>query len=475
MRSLGWSATAVLLLLSGCKTPDFAAMRQEQTTAFTQQLKERTEATIKDRGTLDLDACIDIALENNTALKSAEIQQRLATLDRQTAFSNFLPTLDLKFNLTALDHQPASKMFGALTVPMQDQTVRDMTFQLQQPVFVPATWYLFSMRQRGEEIAGLVTGYVRQQIALRVTALYFHCLALREMQTSLESQIASAEALAKQAKAYLEEGVATASQAHQAELLLQVRQAALQQNKRAQDGAVADLLSTMGLSPLSGLSLVADTPIEAPKEALEELVLQALLANPQLQMADRNVAIQQDAVRLAITRFLPNLVGFANRASTSNSFTAYPDMMATGMAGVLNLFHGFADVNAYRAAREQQKAAYEKREEACFSIMVGVIRAHLNWEDAQTTMALAKKALETAESRASEADQQWKEGVLNTSDRLQATADRDEAQTNVTNARFQEQVALATLRHVMGGAYLGKQAEAAKAASGEAKKKHETK
>ncbi len=444
-----------LLFAGGCHTPNFTASRKEQAESFTQKLKTDTETTLKDRGPLDLDACIDIALQNNVALKSAEVQTRLAKLERRTAFSNFLPSLDMKYNITALDRQPASKMFGGFEIPVQDQTVRETTFQLQMPVFVPATWYMYAMREHGEDISNLVTGYVRQQIAVRVTALYFHCLALRESSAAIKSQVTAAETLAKQAQSYLTEGVATASQTRQAELLLEMRKTTLAETDRAQDTAVADLLSTMGLSPLSGLSLVATLPLTPPEKPLEDLVMEALLANPELQIADRNVEIQKDAARIAITKFLPQLFGFANRTSTSNSFQAFPDLGATGLVGVMSLFRGFATINEYKAARVKETQAFLKREETCFTVMTGVIRAYLNWQDAQGTLALTRKALEAADTRATEMDHQWKEGVLNTSDRLEAAAERDRAQGNVNCAQFQEQVALASLRLVLGGAYLG--------------------
>ncbi len=449
------SAGLIVMVAAGCQTTPPDQMRREQAAQFREKVDAATETALKDGAALNLDDCIVIALQNNVAVKSADVQARLATLERRAAFSNFLPALDLNFNLVSWDRQPASKLFGGFAVPMQDQTVREATFQMQMPVFVPATWYMYAMRQRGEDIQHLVAGYVRQGIALRVTALYFHVLAIREARAALESQMASAQALAKQAQAYLAEGVATPSQSHQAELLLQMRENSLQENQRAEEAAVADLLSSMGLSPLSGLSLVATTPLEGPAEPMETLVAQALLAHTELKVADQQAAIQEDAVKLAITQFLPQLFGFANRTSTSNTFTAFPDFTMTGLSGVMSLFHGFANVNAYRAARAQKEAAYLRIEEASFSVMVGVIRAHLNWQDARTALALTQKALEAAESRAREVDAQWREGVLNTSDRLEAAAERDRAQGHVAMARFQEQVAIATLRHVLGGAYLG--------------------
>ena len=444
-----------VLLGAGCQTPQWDKVRRDQAEGFLAETARITEEAVAERSPLDLDDCIAIALENSLAVRTAHIQTRIAALDRRTAFANFLPALDLNLNYTSMDRQPESRILGGMSTPVQDRAILEGAVQMQLPLFAPATWYLYSLRQRGEEIATLAEDYVRQQTALEVTASYYQCLMLKEREGALASQAAAAERLAQQTSDYLAEGLVTPAQAEQTALLHALRLNELDSLKRGQQSAAAGLLSAMGLSPLAGLALAPSQPLEAPGEPIEELVLRALLEHPGLQIADRQMVMEEDKVRLAITQFLPQLVGFANRTSTSNSFIKYPDFTVTGISGILSLFQGFANVNAYKAARASQEEAFLRREELCFTVMTGVIRAHLQVQDAAAARTLAGQALKAAETRLAEAEAQWEEGMLNTAERLNAAAERDRAQCDVLLAQFQEQVALATLRHVMGSAYLG--------------------
>jgi outer membrane protein TolC len=125
-----------------------------------------------------------------------------------------------------------------------------------------------------------------------------------------------------------------------------------------------------------------------------------------------------------------------------------------GVSGVMSLFTGFANVNEYRIARQEKEAAFVEREQACLTVMTEVVRAYLNLENALDDKALADQALAAAEARLREVDAQWQEGLVNGPDKIAAVAERDAAQANVTNARFQEQVVIAALRSVLGTTYM---------------------
>lgn len=453
----GKSAKGVLIVflclsLGGCARLDWDAVRRDQTASHQSALEAIAGTEQPAQQTLDLDACIVIALRNNLALRSAEIQRRVARLERKIAFANFLPAIELQYQDVSWDRQPKSQMLGPFSVPMHDQRMRDTVIQMQMPIFLPAAWYAYSMRSRGAEIGEIVEEYTRLMISLQVTAGYFHVLALEENDAALEAQLAAAETLERQVDAFREEGLVSQWQHEQARLLLLSRQIARSENARAEEEARAALLTAMGLSPLAEIQLSAATPLEAPALPLEELILEALLNNPRLHIADRQVAIAEDQVRLAITEFLPKLFGFVSRTTTTNSFTAYPDYFMFGASGLLSLFDGFANINEYRAARERKEAAYLAREEAALTLMTEVLRAHLQLESAQETLELADQALAAAASRLTEVEAQWAEGLLDAAERLNAASDRDVAQAHVTNARYQEQVAIAVLRNLLGKA-----------------------
>ena len=444
------SVGLICLVLGGCARLDWDFVRRDQTASHQASLEALREAELAGRDALDLEACIEIALRNNLALRSAEIQSRVARLERKIAFANFLPAIELQYQDVSWDKQPKSQMLGPFSIPMHDQRMRDTVIQMQMPIFLPAAWYAYSMRTRGAEIGDIVEDYTRQMICLQVTAGYFHVLALEENESALRAQLAAAETLEAQVAAFREEGLVSTWQYEQSRLLVLSRRSALSENDRAAQQARAGLLTVMGLSPLGDLTLSPGTPLHAPDSTLDDLVLEALLNNPRLHIADRQVAIAEDQVRLAITEFLPKLFGFVSRTTTTNSFIAYPDYFMFGASGVMSLFEGFANINEYRAARERKEGAFLAREEAVLTLMTEVLRAHLQLESAQEDRVLADQALVTAASRLTEVEAQWAEGLIDASERLNATAERDVAQAHVTNARFQEQVAIAVLRNLLG-------------------------
>lgn len=440
---------ACVLLLSGCSTFDADKARKEHAAAFQQSLTDKTAQIVPEDTPLRLEDCIRIALQNNLAVKSSQIQTRIAKLERKISFSNFLPTVNLDYQYTRWDKQPKIK-FGSTAVAMHDQRVREITWQIQMNIFDPSTWFLYAMYQRGEEIAGIVTKYTKQMTVLEVTINYYHCLSLKQIEHALESQLNAAIALEKEISAFYEEGMVTQWQSEQAEVLVLHKESTLHSVQYAIRQAEADLLTSMGLSPLAEISLKIEQPLQAPNESLEGLVAEALISNPQLHIADRQIAIEKEKVKVALAGFLPRLLGFANRTHSSDSYLLYDNFWTYGLAGTMTLFNGFANINEYKAAKERQKEAFLEREQQTLVLMLEVIKAYLNLEDAKRQSLLAQKAFDASSVHLTEVQERWREGLIDSSQMLDVMAEKDAAQTGLTNSHFQLQVATATLYNVMG-------------------------
>ena len=105
-------------------------------------------------------------------------------------------------------------------------------------------------------------------------------------------------------------------------------------------------------------------------KSLEQLVFKALINHPQLHIADRVIAIEEEKAKLALAAFLPRLTAFAVRTNTSDSFQVYQNYWMTGLAGTISLFNGFANINQYKAAKEQKEEAFIQREQASLTLIV---------------------------------------------------------------------------------------------------------
>lgn len=442
-----------LCLGQGCATFDGLNVRRTDADMFLARLEDRSAAFHDKEVSVDLDACIAIALENNLDIKAADLEARLATLNRRIAFANFLPEVTFDYTYTELDRAPATALFGVLSTSMQDRIVRETALQAQMPIFAPATWFLYALHRRGEEISDIAAGYTRQMIALQVTGLYFQCLATRESNRMLEAQHAAAAALAGEIEAYYREGLVTDADLAQVRVLLMARENALAINARAYERDLAELLTVMGISPTTDIQLEFSTPIVPPEGTLEDWILEALLNHPRLAIADRLEAMEREKARIAISNFLPALMGFAARSHTSNSFLAYPYVTAVGFAGVMTVFNGFANINEYRAARTAQEKAFLAREQESLALMLEVVRARSNLSDAQANVQLADAAAAAAETTLAEETAKMREGLLRPSEMLDTVARHDEAHVNAVNARYLEQVMTAIVHNVLGATY----------------------
>jgi len=230
-----------------------------------------------------------------------------------------------------------------------------------------------------------------------------------------------------------------------ARLLLLAREHALESNARAGERHLADLLTAMGLTPTAELALETSRPLETPEGELADWILEALLNNPRLSIADRLAAIEREKVRIAITEFLPMLAGFAARSHTSNSFMTYPYATAFGFTGLMTLFNGFANINEYKAARLGEEQAFLSREQESLAIMLEVVKARSNLEEARSTLQLADAAVDAEKLMLQEQTAKMREGLLRPSEML-----------NAANARYQEQVMTAIVRNVLGATYTAK-------------------
>lgn len=442
--------TAVTVLtLTGCSSFDGPKVRREHAENYRHRLNQRAEEILSAETPLTLNDCLRIALEDNLDIRVAQVQQRVAELGRKVSFSQFLPRVNLNYNYTRWDPQPEI-ISGGSSRPMHDERIRELTWNIQMSVFNPSTWFMYAMHQRGEEIAELAADYTRQMIVLQVTMYYYYCLGLQEIEKVLDSRIRAAEKLTEQLQHYQTEGLVFAWQSDQARANLQSQRLQRQRARHLLEQTKGQLLTVMGLSPLYSLELDVTDPVTAPQGNLDDVITEALLNHPRLRIADREIAIEKEKVKIALSGFLPSLAGFANRVNTTDAFQRYSSYWMMGLSGVLTVFNGFANIYEYDAAKENVKKSALEREQATLALILEVFRAYQNLQLARDAVAVAEENCSAARDHYDQVYLQWQEGLVNISDLTSVLAGKDLAEMIRINSQFQVQVAIATLVNAMG-------------------------
>ena len=439
----------------GCSHFDGRAVRREHAEGYPVALAKRTELELSAREPLDLQDCVDIAIRNNMSIRQAEIEASVVSLERNVAFANFLPVVEVSGQTTSADRQPmrsagADSTGDNLYAATQDRSVQTGAIQLQWSIFRPSTWFLYSARRRGEEIGALMRDFTRQRIRMEITAQYYQCLSLREACQAAESQEAVAKKALEDAMAKYREGLVNDVQLKEVGIYLLQCETDSERLQRAETVAQADLMVLMGLLPVRPCRLAGSTPLNAPALTLEDMVSQGLLHHPQLRISDREVEINRQMVKSAIADFLPSLVGTGGFAYASDSFMKYSRSWTWGLSGVMTVFNGFANVNQYRIARERGKTAGLQREEMCLSVILQILRAHSALGDAQRNAELAKQNVKLAALRLADVQKKWREGLLSPVEPLRAEASCAAASRDHSAADYNVQVSAAALYHAMG-------------------------
>jgi outer membrane protein TolC len=436
------------LFMSGCAT-NFLKVRDSHLKEYSQSLEENSRKLVSPGQSLTLEECIEIALLNNLDVRLAEINNKLASIDRSAAFSYFLPQIDV--NITRLDHdkQQMQKAGGSYMVA-SDKKITQKVISGQMALFNPSTWFIYTAFKKGANIQDLVTERVRQAIRLQITALYLGCLSQEASGRAMEVSVEQARALAGEVEALYREGLVLKSSLEDARLYFESQKNALAENIRMRAEARAELMEAMGLSPLAGISLESGPSFRVKDEDLSDQILSAMVNRLELKVADRTVAVRKDMVKISIANFLPAIGIFADYTNSSNSFQFYDSILSYGGSGVLTLFDGFKNVQEYRTAKKEHEKAMVEREQSCLKIMREVIRARNFYEHAGDIKRMASMELNAAASNLREVQALWREGMVTSSEKLDATGRYSQAEANVSLADYQYQVAIATLNDVMG-------------------------
>lgn len=427
----GAALLAAAALLTGCAgIDDPAAFRREHIRAFRQELRRR-EAVLDHP--LTLGECIALAMKGNYDSRQAELKKRLAQLDRNLSFADFLPTVTATAGLTTW-----SIPQSANGVQMADKTYRKATIDATLPVLVPAAYFLFQNARLNVDVAELSAHFTRQAIILQTGVAFFQSCLYEKMIATLETQVAAAETLRARVAGLAAEGLASAWESSQADYLLAARRATLAAVRRDFSAQKGELLRLLGLSPLADIRLNGDLSLDPlPNATVETFVLDALQQHPSLSIADHQVVAAENSVRAAIASFIPTVSTFANASWNSDSFAKHVSALYGGFTAAVDLFDGFAKYNRYQAAKVSRTSAELDREATFLSIILEVVKAHNALKDADDNLVTAAAAFRYLDAKFRDYEARQKEGLITVNDMLDAQGEAQAAETDQLKATFQ--------------------------------------
>lgn len=472
-----------------------------------------TTILLRAQNTLSLDSCRALAIANNKELLIGQEKIKAAHYQRKAAFTNYLPNLSgtgaymrnqKEFSLlndaqkgalsglgTSLSGplQQASQVIGQIhpeLLPLLSQLGNTMVpalneagnsivdafrtdtrnvyagaLTLTQPLYMGGKIRAYNkITQYAEELAREQHNSGLQEVILSTDQTYWQVVSLTGKKRLAEGYLKLLQKLDSDVEKMINEGVAT--KADGLSVRVKVNEAEMTLTK-VEDGLS---LSKMLLCQLCGIDL--STPITLADEKLEDIptlsvtpsfdMTEAYANRPEIRSLELATKIYQQKINVVRAEHLPSLALMGNYMVTNpsvfNGFeNKFKGMWNVGVMLQLPIWHWGEGTYKVKAAKAEARIAQYQLEDAKEKIELQVNQSAFKVNEAAKKLTMATKNMEKAEENLRYATLGFEEGVIATSNVLEAQtawlsaqSDKIDAQIDVKLTEIYLQKSLGTLK-----------------------------
>jgi outer membrane protein TolC len=408
---------------------------------------------------LSLAECRAMALQYSEDMKRADNQKRQADLDKQIAFTNYLPKLD--GSVMGEYMFPDMDMMG-VELRMHGSYFAGLT--LTQPIYTGGKIVAGNrLAKIGQQVSAEQQRATRMDVLVDADHAYWTYLAVLQKVKVLERYSAQMDTLRMQTGTAVEAGMATDNE------LLRVDTKNTEINYQLQKARNGAELCRLSLCRVIGADY--DTTLEltdAPTvEAAPAQLSTDLTARPELRMLDMQVAAERQKVKLARAELLPTIglsVGYTyygniktrTMVETGNGVTVpytseFKDGIGLALLSVqIPLFHwgeNFKKLSKSRLAVANSLLDRQKNERL---MDIEVRRAVLNLGDGYRMVETADKGLRQATENLRVMTDRYQSSLSTLTDLLDAQSQWQQAESNLIEAQTQYRIYETEYRRATG-------------------------
>lgn len=460
-----------------------------------------------------LDSCRALALANNKELRISQEKVNAAHYEKKAAFTNYLPKIDLtggymrtqkEISLLS-DEQKQSisnigttagaqlqeqikqlaasdPVLGSLLQPLQGvipgltaglngvgqglvdafrTDTRNMTVgaaTLTQPLFMGGKIIAYNkITKYAERLAESQHATGMQDLILQTDQVYWQIISLVNKKKLAENFLELVQKLDSDVDKMIKEGVATKADGLSVKVKVNEAEMMLTQVDNGLN------LSKMLLCQLCGLPLETDfqladesmKDLPLPNTYTEANVSTALSNREELKSLELASEIYRQKVNVVRADFLPSVALTANYLVTNPSLVngfenKFRGMWAAGVVVKIPVFHWGEGIYKVKAAKAEANIARYKLEDIKEKVELQVTQNSYKVNESTKKLALAEKNMEKAEENLRYANLGFKEGVIPTSNVLEAQTAWFSAQAGKIDAQIDVKMSELYLNKSMG-------------------------
>jgi len=295
----------------------------------------------------------------------------------------------------------------------------------------------------------------QNELIYSVEEAYWRIVSLREKVKMAEEYQQMLKSLVSDLENIHSEGIITNNDLLKAKLKLSESDILLLKAKNGMELSKMVLCQMIGIPYSSGIKLTDSLNQTEPSVMNYAVNEEEIAERPELKILEKNVDIAQSGIKLMQSRYLPNIV--LNAGYTSMNPNPYNGLteefgsdFTVGVVCNIPIFHFGDKKHTLDAARSEHDAAILKLEETKELLVVQLQQAVYNYNESVKKTEYASLALEQSKENLSYTQDNFKEGILKTTDVLEAQVLWQKAYSELIDARTDQQMAVSNLKKVTG-------------------------
>ena len=406
---------------------------------------------------LDLDKCIEIALQNNFGLLAAKNSYDIARVQTLAAYGNILP-------------QASISASGRKSWPVQDYvdpntgqiTSSEYSYSgslnLSQSYSGLGVGTYANIRQASHQKSSAYYDYVtaRNNLVQTVKENYYGLLKSKMLVDVAQDAVKRGEERLRVVQSRYDLGSASMSDVLKAKVQFGNDRLDLVTKTNTYQIARANLAFTMGVDVTLEYEVAEDLPERNIEFQFQDALAEALNNNPEYRKANYDLKSAKDGKLLAFSRFLPSLsLGLSHNTSVDQSGDLFnfniDDASYSAYASLnFNLFNNFADYATYRAANRNIDTQKKNLSNTSNAVALALRQAHLDLMQSEESRKLADEALAAAQEDLNLVKEKYNLGAATILEVLDAEVSLKEAQTNKVQALYDFNLAVSRLEKTLG-------------------------
>jgi outer membrane protein TolC len=416
---------------------------------------------------LDLNSCVNYALQNNPSFQAAEKELKKANADVLGSYSGILPQLD------AYGNYQHAHLIQESTIPNFIKTMLGPSAPPDMPDFVSIAFGLRNtviygarvnqpLFQGGAGIAGIRGAKAaqkameknlinqRQNLILQTVVAFYNCLLTQEMIAVQEEAIAEAKLNLDVVLKKYNVGAASGFDKMRAEVEVAILQPGIISVRNESQSAITKLRTLLGME--KDVDLKVEGEFEYIVERLDSMNLSALqkaafLNRPELQSLKHQQTAARMGVNMAFSNFLPriNLTVDYSFMAMRNDLRLSSQDFSEGFISTVNLqiplFHGFRNRQQYQKAKLDHRILLDMEREMQNVVAAEVEVAYNTLIEAREKYLSANETVELAREALRLANLMYEEGANTQVDVLSSRLALTEARMNFITSLYEYQLA----------------------------------